>query len=53
MLGTAVRESIKLANSSSEAKRKTWAGQLFGMLDNLLVKRDSTRRIEVFVQACG
>jgi hypothetical protein len=39
LLGTAVQESIKLAYSSSEAYKKAWAGRLFVMLDNVVVKR--------------
>jgi hypothetical protein len=53
LLGTAVRESIKLSQSSQEAYRKTWAGQFFSMLDKLLVSRDVSGRIGVFVRSHG
>jgi hypothetical protein len=53
LFATAVRESIKLADSSSEAYRKTWAGQLYSMLGNLLAPSDPTRWIGVFVQLRG
>jgi hypothetical protein len=43
-----------VANSSSEAKTKKDMGwSTLWYADNLLVKRESIRRIEVFVQACG
>jgi hypothetical protein len=35
LLGTTVWEFIELASFSSEAYRRTWAGQLYGMLENI------------------
>jgi len=53
LLGAAVRESLALVQASNDARKRTWAGQYFSMMQNLFAGRDPSGEVEHFVDTWG